>query len=165
MAVAPRNGQQSEILAAARKIIGFECANELPRLKQLVADHGAAVSALEQVKQKLVRLERAIVNQESYIAGRFAAVDTTGDALELLGWRESARIGAETVGTLTAKAVALEQELRLFLKGRGGLGDCLAVEQQTGWDKRTRESFAWLEREFVQVRHGQPAEVRELVTV
>jgi hypothetical protein len=62
----------------------------------------------------------------------------------------SARLGAQAVERLTAKAVELEKELRSFLKERKGLSDCLIVQQLHGWDKVTRESFAWLQREIAQ---------------
>lgn len=149
MQSAPRDGLQTELRSAARAVVRFEVENELPKLKQLVADHGAAVAAIEGAKQKLTRLERSIASQESFISSRFATTDTTADALDLLGWRESARVGSATVDALTAKAVDLEQELKAFVRDRKGISDCLAVEQQFGWDRPTRDSFSWLNREFV----------------
>jgi hypothetical protein len=147
---APQDGQQRELQSAARRIVAFEVETELPKLKQLVEDHGAAVAAIEQAKQKLARLETSIASQREYITGKFPSADTTADAIDCLAWELSARLGAQAVERLTAKAVELEKELRSFLKERKGLSDCLIVQQLHGWDKVTRESFAWLQREIAQ---------------
>ncbi len=145
---APQDGQQTELRTAARALIRFEHENELPRLKSLVADHAAAVSAVDLANAKLLRLERSIAAQESYIRGRFATHNTTTDAIDLVGWRESARLGREAAQSLVLTAQALENELREFVKNRKGVSDCLEVEREHGWDAITAQSFDWLRREF-----------------
>src|SRR5436190_10692494 len=141
---APQDGQQRELQSAARAIVRFELENELPKLKQLVEDHGAAVAAVEAATQKLSRLELSISNQRRFIVNRFPANDTTGDALDLLAWELSAQLGSTAIEELQTRAVELESELRVFLKGKSGLADCLLVQRNEGWDKATAESFDWL---------------------
>lgn len=147
MRSAPQDGQQDTLRTAARAIVRFEHAHELPRLKQLVADHGTAVSAIEVAKQKLTRLERSIAAQGGYIEGRFAEHDVTGDAIDLLAWELSARLGSQAVERLTDRALELEEQLHAFVRSHPGISDCLAVEREVGWDKVTRESFDWLNHE------------------
>ncbi len=137
----PQDGQQAELRTAARAIIRFEHEQELPRLKQLVTEHGSAVAAVGAAKQKLTRLERSIASQRTYIVDRFPTVDTTGDALDLLGWELSAQLGAQAIEQLTARAVETEQELRALVKRKTGLADCLLVQQNEGWDKITQVSI------------------------
>lgn len=150
MRSAPEDGLQRELQGCARRIVTFEHEHRLPRLKLLVADHGSAVSAIEVARQKLTRLERSIVSQASYIENRFAEHDVTGDSFDLLAWELSARLGAQAVAKLTERALELEDELHAFVKSHPGASDCIQVEQKLGWDKTTRESFSWLDREAVQ---------------
>src|ERR1039457_4307526 len=106
--------RQQNFIQAARRIIAFEHENELPRLKELVVAHGSAVAKIDAGRQKLERLERAIGNQELYIAGRFADNDVVGDTLDLIAWRKSHLLGTKAVKSLIAQAAELETELRAF---------------------------------------------------
>ena len=150
MREAPQDGQQTDLRTAARAIVRFEHENQLPHLKALIADHAQAISALEQAAQKLKRLQSSIASRRDYITDKFPTADVTSDAIDCLAWELSAKLGAEAVERLTARAAEIEQVLKIFVKGKTGLGDCILVEQQVGWDARTRESFSWLTREFPQ---------------
>jgi hypothetical protein len=149
--------RQRDLITAARAIIRFEHEHELPRLKQWVSEHAAAVSAIEGAKQKLLRLERSIANQRDYIATRFPTTDTTADAIDCLAWELSAKLGASAIERMTVRAAELERELREFVKERKGISHCLTVEQERGWDKVTRENFSWLEREVEQAQAQRKA--------
>ncbi|MEY2487385.1 MAG: hypothetical protein QOH39_3033 [Verrucomicrobiota bacterium] len=146
----PEDGQQASLRTAARAIVRFEHEHQLPKLKQLVADHGAAVAAIEAAKQKLTRLERSIANQRLYITARFPTADTTTDAIDLLAWELSAKLGGAAIERLVARAAEIEQELKLFVRDRKNISDCLAVEQEHGWSRTMKESFLYLFREFEQ---------------
>jgi len=146
----PQDGQQASLRTAARAIVRFEHEHELPRLRQLVSEHAAAVSAIEVAKQKLTRLERSIRAHEEYVIQRFSTADIAADAIDLLAWRLSATLGAQAVERLTRKAVDVEAELKKLIKDCKGISDCLQIERDHGWDKVTRESFDWLRREVAQ---------------
>ena len=140
---------QRDLQSAARAIVRFECENQLPRLRELVTAHRNSVSEIEVAKQKLNRLESSIRNQEFFILKRFSETDTTVDALDLLGWRESARIGAQAIEALNEQAADLEAELKTFVKDHRGVSECIEIESSSiAWNKSERENFSWMARDF-----------------
>lgn len=159
---APQDGQQRELQSVARAIVKFEVENELPQLKRLVANHVTALAAIQQAKEKLARLEHSIANQREYITAKFPSADTTDDAIACLGWELSAKLGAAAIESLTSRAVELERELKTFVRDHKGASDCLLVEQVHGFDKITRESFAWLQREVEQAAQAEATEAQQV---
>lgn len=137
---------QSDLLSAARAVVRFQVQNELPKLRELVAVHRDSVTEIESAKQKLSRLASAIRNQEFCICQRFAQNDVTAESIDLLAWREVAKLGQNAVQLLEEQAIRLERELREFIKAHKGVSDCLEIDSSSiAWSKSERDNF---EREF-----------------
>ena len=86
MRTAPRDGLQEELQTLARRVIAFECKNETERLKSLIATHHEAAAKIELARQKLQKLERAVISQEILIAARFPESDVIGLTLDLIAF-------------------------------------------------------------------------------
>ena len=53
-------------------------------------------------------------------------------------------------GKMGKRVFELESVLRVFLKGKNGVADCLLVQRNEGWSNEIAESFNWLRREVAQ---------------
>ncbi len=149
MRTAPRDGLQEELQTLARRVIAFECKNETERLKSLIATHHEAAAKIELARQKLQKLERAVISQEILIAARFPESDVIGLTLDLIAFERSALIGAQAVENLIAVADDAEADVTGFLKVHRGVSECLPLAREFDWES-DRPNFAWMEREFSQ---------------